>query len=156
MSAAVLISATGALNSTIMTGARIPFAVASDFPRFQWFCVLDPRFGSPKRSLILNSAWSSVLVVSGNFEQLLFFSAFGQWFFFALTGASIFRHRAQGRDGGFLTPAYPFIPLMFTATAALMCFSVLSHSLRASLIGAMLMGASIPVYWWLQKSAVSE
>src|SRR3989338_9576145 len=96
---AILFSALGALNSNILTGARVPFSVAQDFPRLGWFGRVDSKFKTPLRSFVINGVWASVLVLWGNFEQILFFNAFEIWFFFILVGASVFVLRRKMPSG---------------------------------------------------------
>ncbi len=153
MTLAVLISAFGALNSTIMTGGRIPFAVAQHYPRFSWFSAIDSRYETPKRSLVLNALWAAVLVLCGSFEQLLYFCQFAQWLFFALIGASIFIIRKKhGDHDGFSMAGYPFLPFIFIITAVSICLSTILASPVASLIGTGLILSGIPVFLLLKRT----
>jgi len=151
MTIAVLISSVGALNSTIMTGGRIPFAVASDYPRFKWVAQVDSKFETPRRSLEINGIWAAVLVLFGSFEQLVYFCQFAQWLFFGLAGFSIFIARAkQKKDETFSMLGYPFIPAVFTLIATCICASIIWYTPQASLIGVVLILAGIPVYYWVK------
>ncbi len=152
ISLAVLISATGALNSTIMTGGRIPFAVAKDYPKFGWFAHVDSKFGTPKRALLLNSIWAAVLILFGNFETLLFFCQFAQWLFFALAGASLIWARKNSLHEGFETPLHPLFPILFVALGAAICVSIIWNFPHASLTGIALIAIGIPIYLWLKYS----
>jgi len=152
VTAAVLISAFGALNSTIMTGGRIPFAVAKDYPKFGWFAHVDSKFGTPKRALLLNSIWAAVLILFGNFETLLFFCQFAQWLFFALAGASLIWARKNSLHEGFETPLHPLFPILFVALGAAICVSIIWNFPHASLTGIALIAIGIPIYLWLKYS----
>lgn len=152
MTAAVLVSSVGALNSTIMTGGRIPFAVASDYPKFKWAADVDSRFNTPRRSLEINGIWAGVLVLFGSFEQLVYFCQFAQWLFFGLAGFSIFIARAKQKQmETFSMLGYPFVPAVFTLIAACVCASIIWYTPKASLIGVILILAGIPVYHWLTR-----
>lgn len=149
---AVLISASGALNSTILTGGRIPFAVAHDYPRFSWFAKVDQKFATPLRALVLNGVWSSVLVLWGNFDQLLFFFAFANWLFFALAGLSVFRLRSRARHPEtFALMGYPWVPILFVISSVLLCLITVQSSPRESLFGAALLLAGIPIYFLFRE-----
>lgn len=150
---AVLISAGGALNSTVLTGARIPFAVAGDYPRLGWAAHINPHFQTPMRSLMLNAFWSSVLVCWGNFEQLLFFFAFASWLFFALAGYSVFilRKRSLSEESTYAMFGYPWVPLLFILASVAMCVITIQSAPRESLFGAFLLLSGIPVYWFFKK-----
>jgi len=148
ISAVVLISAGGALNSTILTGARIPFAVAQDHGRCGWFAKIDLRFGTPLRALLLNSLWASVLVLWGNFEQLLFFFAFADWFFFALVGASVLiLQRREAQAAALPGLGSPIIPVLFILSSLWVCSITVQQAPREALFGALLMLSGIPIYF---------
>lgn len=157
VTAAILISASGALNSTILTGGRIPFAVACDYPKFSWLAKVDERFGTPMRSLVLNSLWACVLVLWGNFETLLFFFAFANWLFFALVGISVFIHRRQMplTDHHFEMMGYPWVPAIFTFVSFWLCWTTVQHAPHAALTGAVLILAGLPVYYFCRGNAVT-
>lgn len=156
MTLAVLISASGALNSTILTGGRIPYSVALDCPRLNWIGQVDSRFKTPLRSLALNGVWASILVLLGNFEQLLFFNAFEIWLFFILAGLSVFvlRHRSTS-SLNFRMVGYPVVPILFTLVSAWLCWTTISHSPKESLIGALLILIGIPIYFLAHRPAFS-
>ncbi len=152
ISAVVIISASGALNSTILTGGRIPFAVARDYPRFSWFAGIHPQFGTPMRSLLLNGVWASVLVLWGNFEQLLFFYSFASWLFFAFTGFGVFLlRRRQPAAGTFLRIGYPWTPVLFIFSSVWLCGIAVVHAPFESLLGFLLLSAGLPIYWFFRE-----
>jgi len=150
VSVAVLISAFGAVNSTIMTGGRIPFAMARDVKRFAWFGHVHPKLETPSRSLILNGLWASCLVWIGSFSQLLFFTAFAQWLFFGLAAATLLTSRKNSAPV-FLKSGRTIIPLVFIGISILVCASTIYHQPTGSLFGLGLIGIGIPLYRWLSR-----
>ncbi len=157
---AVLISSGGALNSTILTGGRIPFAVACDNPAMGGISRVHQGFGTPVLSLGLNALWACVLVLWGNFERLLFFTAFANWFFFTLAGIGVFilRRRAlkspavfsAAQDTKFSMPGYPWVPVLFVGSSVLLCLTTILHAPRESLFGTCLILSGVPVYAFVQ------
>jgi len=147
ISAAVLVSASGALNSCILTGARIPFAVGQDSAKLSWLGHVHGTLGTPVWAFTVNGVWAILLVLWGNFEELLFFTGFAKWFFFTLAGASVFilRRKYQGQDT-FRLPGYPFVPLFFTAFALTLFITTIVSEPRAALFGAALLLLGLPVY----------
>ncbi len=147
ITAAVLISASGALNSNILTGARIPFAVAQDSGRLGWLGGVHGQFGTPARAFLLNGFWAICLVLWGNFEELLFFTGFAKWFFFTLAGLSVFVLRAKhgGRDA-FRLPGYPGVPIFFTLFAFTLLITDIVSQPRAASFGALLLLLGLPAY----------
>ncbi|OGX04941.1 MAG: hypothetical protein A3G87_06110 [Omnitrophica bacterium RIFCSPLOWO2_12_FULL_50_11] len=149
---AILISACGALNSTILTGARIPYAVAKDVPRLNRFSNVSERFGTPHASLLLIAMWSIALVVWGSFEQLLFFSGFAFWLFLSLVGLSVFRIRqeTQGCEH-FSMLGYPVVPVLFAIGCCCLCLVTIQHSPHQALVGTILILMGLPLYGLLRK-----
>lgn len=154
---AVLVSSVGALNSTIMTGGRIPFAVASDYPKFKWVAQVDSKYETPRRSLEINGIWAAALVLFGSFEQLVYFCQFAQWLFFGLAGFSIFLARAKQKQmEAFSMLGYPFIPAVFTLIAVGVCASIIWYTPQASFIGVALILLGVPVYHWVKGAQHSK
>lgn len=170
MTLAIITSAAGALNSTILTGARIPFALAQDTPRFSWFGAVHSKYETPHLSYLLNGIWACVLALWGDFERLIFFCGFPKWFFFTLAAASIFIIRAkrsrdtnlhslgsQGikvsvpRSPGIFTLGWPYAPIFFVIASIGLTLSVVMHARYEALVGAALVLAGIPVYDWAHK-----
>ncbi len=153
----VLISAGGALNSTILTGARIPFAVAQDYSRCGWLAKIGHRFETPLRSLLLNSAWASVLVLWGNFEQLLFFFAFADWFLFAMVGGSVLIFQRRNPQATPVLPwlKSPVIPVLFILSSLWVCSVTIQEAPREALFGALLMLSGIPIYFLVRGNSPS-
>lgn len=145
---AVLISACGALNSTVMTGGRIPYAVGKDVAGLARLGDESKQLGTPIVSLVTISVWSIVLLLWGNFEQLLFFSGFANWLFLTLVGVSVFRLRHKiPKVDHFKMFGFPIVPILFTIGSAVLCLVTILHSPRAALIGGVLILSGIPVYW---------
>ena len=153
---AILISASGALNSNILTGARVPFAVGQDCPRLDWMGHVHDKFKTPLRALVLNAAWACVLILWGNFERLLFFNAFEIWLFFILVGISVFVLRGKKTQEGsnFLMVGYPFVPLGFTLVAIWLCVTTIIEAPQEALFGALIILLGAPVYFFVRSKPV--
>ena len=153
---AIIISALGALNSTILSGGRIPFAVGQDKKGLSWLGQVDPRFKTPLRALAVNGIWASVLVFLGSFEQLLFFNAFEIWLFFILVGISVFiLRRRREQTNSFLMLGYPWVPILFSLVSVWICFTTVLHAPREALFGAFIILAGVPIYFLLRGQKVS-
>jgi len=154
ITAAVLVSASGALNSNILTGARIPFAVAQDSAPLSWLGAVHARFGTPYAALAANGGWAIFLVLWGNFEDLLFFTGFAKWFFFTLAGVSVFilRKKHPPHSERFQLPGYPWVPLFFSGVAGVLCLTTILSEPRAALFGAFILLLGLPVYGLLHRA----
>lgn len=153
---AVLISSAGALNSNILAGGRVPFSVGLDAPRLAWVGKVDSKFKTPLRSIALNSLWAAVLVLWGNFEQILFFNSFEIWLFFILVGVSVFiLRRKPDSTTSFSMLGYPGVPILFTLVSGWLCFATIQSAPREALFGTFIILVGIPIYFLTKGSLAS-
>ena len=76
MAAAAAASIFGALLTASLVGARVPYAMATDGLFFSGLAKLSPRTAVPVRSLLVQSAWTAALVLSGSFDALTDYAMF--------------------------------------------------------------------------------
>ena len=156
VSIAAMISIFAALNGSILTGARVPYAAARDGLFFRSAARVHPAFHTPGVSILMLTAWSSVLVLSGKYEQLYDFVIFGSWILYAMATASVFVLRRKRPDLArpYKTVGYPVVPLLFLAGAALLEISTLLTKPRESIAGIVLILLGLPFYfYWRSRSA---
>ena len=148
ISALILMNVLGVLNTVILTGGRIPFALAQDHPLFGFLKETSQRFHTPYPALLLNAAWASVLVLFGSFDRLLFFYAAAVWFFFALASFGILRLRRKypDRKRPFSAWGYPVTVILFGSSASAICVNTLIHS-PESFIGILMIFSGVPFYF---------
>ncbi len=65
VSVAAMISIFAAINGSILSGSRVPFAMARDGLFFQSIATVHPHYFTPSNSIIALTAWSALLVLSG-------------------------------------------------------------------------------------------
>jgi APA family basic amino acid/polyamine antiporter len=150
---AVLISIIAALNGSILSGSRVPYAMARDGLFFKSAAVVHPEFKTPGNSMLLLCLWSSVVVLSGWFDDLYNFVIFGSWILYLMTAFSVFVLRRKQPDLArpYRTLGYPYVPVFFVAVAALLLFNTVQTRPRESLMGLVLMGLGIPFYFHWKK-----
>jgi Amino acid permease len=79
VSIGMLISMLAILNGTVMSGGRVPFAVARDGYFFKAMGEVRPRFHTPALALAIQGAVAVLLiVVGGAFRQLFWLAAKGE------------------------------------------------------------------------------
>jgi len=148
VAALVALSAPGVVNVLILAGSRLYFAMAEDGLFFRQAARLHPRFKSPVYSIVAQSAWSAVLILSHSYQELLQDAMFAEWTFFSLTGAAVFvlagRHSFEGAWDKALTSASA---ALFTLVATIVVLNTLLRSPRQSLQGLALMLAGFAAYW---------
>jgi APA family basic amino acid/polyamine antiporter len=157
VSVAVLISIFAALNGSILTGARVPYAMARDGLFFRTAAKVDPKFLTPGHSVILLCLWSSVVVLSGWYDDLYNFVIFGSWILYLMTTLSVFvlRRKQPSLVRPYRTLGYPIVPVLFVAVAAFLLLSTLRTRPRESLMGLVLMLLGVPFYYYWKRRAGS-
>jgi APA family basic amino acid/polyamine antiporter len=150
---AVLISIFAALNGSILSGARVPYAMARDGLFFRTAAVVHPRFHTPSNATVMLCVWSCVVVLSGWFDDLYNFVIFGSWILYLLTTLSVFvlRRKYPNLERPYRTIGYPVVPVLFVCVAALLLVSTLQTRPRESLMGLALMALSVPFYFYWKK-----
>ncbi|HEY2516846.1 MAG TPA: amino acid permease, partial [Polyangiaceae bacterium] len=147
---AVALSALGTVGVYTLTSPRVYWTMAERGLFFRGIGAIHPRFRTPARAIVLQTAWASVLVLFwGTFENLISYVLFVDWIFFGLTGAAvlILRRRLPNADRPYRVPFSPFVPLLFVGVAAWFVASTLWGQPRESLAGGGLLALGVPVFW---------
>jgi APA family basic amino acid/polyamine antiporter len=156
VSIAAMISIFAALNGSILSGARVPYAMARDGLFFAAAGRVHPAYHSPSISILLMSVWSALLVLSGRYEQLFTYVIFANWILYAMSTASVIvlRRKRPEMPRPYRTVGYPVLPILFVLCAMGLVLSTLIKSPRESLLGLALIVAGIPFYlsWKRRKS----
>ena len=101
------------------------------------------------------SAWSSLLVLSGKYEQLYTYVIFSSWILYAMATAAVFVLRRKRPDlpRPYKTLGYLVVPFLFLAGAAILEVSTLVHQPRESIAGILLILMGLPFYlYWTRKT----
>ena len=162
---AIMISTFGAVNGTTMMSARVSFAMARDRLFFHRLADVHPRFHTPGKALVVQGIWTSVLVLSGTFDQLTDMLIFVSWIFYALAAVGVFmlRRRMPKAPRPYRVWGYPVTPILFVAFASVYVVFTLytdilnyrngTSPLINSLMGLVWVAIGIPgyIYWNLKK-----
>lgn len=153
LSGAFFISAMGALNGSILTSSRIPYAMARERMMPGFLAAVHPGTHVPVRSVLIQGGWAAVLAVSGTFDQLTDYVVFAGWVFYALASISliIFRKRRPDAPRGYRVPLYPFLPLAFATVAVALLVNTLITAPRESLTGLAFIVSGVPVFLWMRR-----
>jgi APA family basic amino acid/polyamine antiporter len=155
VSAAAMISIFAALNGSILTGARVPFAAARDGLFFAAAARVHPAFRTPGVSILMLTAWSALLVLSGKYEELFNFVIFASWILYAMATAAVFVLRVKRPDlpREYKTFGYPVVPILFLVGAAVLEVSTLIHQPREAVTGIVLILIGLPFYFYWRGRA---
>lgn len=147
-------SAVGALNGSILSNSRVPFAMARDGLFFRSIGILHPKSATPIFSLWLQAVMSIGLALSGTFDQLTDYVVFASWIFYALcTGALfIFRRKHPQAERSYKAFGYPYLPIVFIIATGALLLNTLVTSPKESCIGLGIILAGVPAYGLLKKN----
>lgn len=149
VSAGMALSMLVTLNGTIMSGARVPFAMARDGYFFSALAVVHPRFHTPSMAIVVQAALSIVLLLLGaNFRQLFSLAIFAEWLFYMIAGSTVFvfrRHEPQATRP-YRMWGYPLVPALFVAVAAALLCYTFKNDWPNSGYGLLVILAGIPLF----------
>lgn len=145
-----VISALGTLNGGILTGSRIPFAMARDDQFPEALAKVDPKTRTPVTSIVLLAIWACLLTVSGTFDQLTTLVIFVDITLDVFGSASIFilRRKMPAAERPYRTPLYPLVPIAYLATLVWLVADTVYTSPVEALGGVVILLLGLPVYWY--------
>jgi APA family basic amino acid/polyamine antiporter len=151
---AFVISAFGALNGSILSNARVPYAMAKDGLFFARMGRLSEVSRVPVWAVIIQAVWSSVLAVSGTFDQLTDCLLFASWIFYGLVTSSVFVLRRKAKDipRPYRTVGYPLVPLVFVLVSAWLVVNTFVEKRVESVTGIVLILLGLPLYAYFRRS----
>lgn len=155
ITAGILISIFGTLNGYLMTGVRIPFAMARDklLPFDKFLGKVNQKYQTPLNAFIFEAVLASLYVFSGSFDTLTDLVIFVLWIFFTMAVAGIFILRTKHKDleRPYKVPFYPIVPLIGVTGGIYILISTLLTDTSKALIGLAMTLIGLPVYWYITK-----
>ena len=153
MAAAMMTSSFGALQSSMLATARVPYALAKDRLVFQGLGKLSTRTHVPVRPLIVQGIWAGVLVLAGSYDILTDVAVFALTMFYALVAGSvfIFRRRLPDAPRPYRTIGYPVVPILFLIVTTWLILTTIWNTPLQSSIGVALILLGLPVYLYWEK-----
>ena len=150
MAIAILISTFGCNNGLILSGARVYYAMARDGLFFKKAAELS-KHGVPSYALVIQSVWTSLLCLTGTYNQLLDYVIFAALIFYALTTIGLFLLRWQRPDERrpYKAVGYPVLPALYILAAAGVAVTLLvaDKTRVQALSGLVIVLLGIPVYY---------
>jgi len=137
----ICISALGAVNGLIFTGARISYAMGKEHALFRGLGKWSPRSGTPVWALLVQGGLSSaIILVAGSFVDTILYTAPVVWLFFLATGVSVFvlRRKEPGVLRPYRVTGFPWTPLVFCLCCLFMLYSSVAYALAAKPAGLLI------------------
>ncbi|MEC4815800.1 MAG: amino acid permease [Scytonema sp. PMC 1069.18] len=154
ISVLITIATLSSINATIFTGARTNYALGKDFTLFSFMGDWKNRPSTPTNALLVQGAIALSLVLLGTitrngFKTMVDYTAPIFWFFFLLSGISLFvlRLREPEVESPFRVPFYPLTPILFCLICAYLLYSSLAYTGIGALLGVAVVLAGVPLLW---------
>jgi APA family basic amino acid/polyamine antiporter len=152
----------GFLNLVIMVSPRVYQTVAADGLFFPAFARLHPVYRTPTTAIVAQGVWAVLLLITGQYGQLLDYVVFCDWIFFGLAVVALFvlrrRDRAAGHAepaGAFRVPGWPVTPALFVAASLYVVVGSVSSNPGNAALGMGILLLGVPVFhYWRRRSRV--
>lgn len=152
LSLTICATALSTINGTIITGARVYYALGRDVPRLQALAGWSARNETPVSALLVQGGITLALVLLGAFSQnsvqtMVAYTAPVFWLFMMLVAASVWRLRRldPDRPRPFRVPLFPLPPLLLALTCAGLVVSSAMYAGAGALIGLAVLAAGVPL-----------
>jgi len=165
MALAIMISTFGCLNSLILAGPRVYYAMAHDGMFLRRAGELN-RARVPGWSLAVQGVWSAMLVLPRTFDaatksygnlysNLLDYVISAALIFYILTIAGVIRlrHFRPELDRPYRAWGYPAIPSLYIIGAAVVLICLFAFRSATTWPGLVIAAFGLPVYWWRRSAA---
>ncbi|HEY2461257.1 MAG TPA: amino acid permease [Candidatus Acidoferrum sp.] len=145
---AMAISALGSMNSSVLSGARVPYAMARDGIFFRVADGIHAKYRTPAKALIFQGVLASVMALSGTFEELTNLFIFATWIFYGFAVVALFRLRRTEPEmpRPYRCWGYPWVPGLFVAGALALTLNIWWQRPGRSSIGFLLILVGLPFY----------
>lgn len=149
ISALVCISALGAVNGLIFTGARISYAMGAEHRTFGILGKWHRLTGTPAWALLTQGAIAvSLIMVFGSFVDTILYTAPAVYAFYLATSMAVIvlRFKEPDVERPYRVTGYPVTTIIFCAVCALLIYSAVTYALAMAyislviLFGALLAG----------------
>ncbi|MFC3608675.1 APC family permease [Stutzerimonas tarimensis] len=163
LSLLICFAALSTLNATVLTGARVYYALGRDVPQLSLLGAWNERGATPVRALLVQGGITLLLVLFGAFsasgvEAMVAYTAPVFWLFMGLTALSLMRlrkrHPHQPRP--FRVPLYPLLPLLFALSCLGLFWSSAVYAGLGALLGLVVLAAGLPLLLLRRPVPVAE
>ena len=147
----IAISAIGCSNGMILTGSRIYYKMAKDRLFFRKLAYIDRRTRVPQNSLWLQCFWICVLILWGNYAQLLDYVIYSAIIFYIITIFGIFKMRKMFPINKNIYRVPTFVPILFIILSSFVIITLTVYKPLYTIPGLLITLAGLPVYHFWRK-----
>ncbi|HTH25839.1 MAG TPA: amino acid permease [Vicinamibacterales bacterium] len=158
-----IVSLMASNSAMTFAGPRVYFAMARDGVFLDAASKVHPSYKTPAFSIIAQTMWVSILILTGSGNALLAYTGFSITLFLGIAVFALFvlRRREPNAPRPFKALGYPIAPAIFCAA----CFIILANALYTDLVkttmngqpvgpsawGFLVIGLGLPVYYFFAR-----
>jgi basic amino acid/polyamine antiporter, APA family len=163
MAAAIMISTFGCVNSLVLAGPRVYYAMAGDGLFFRKAATLN-KASVPAWSLVIQGIWSAALVLPrtvnsqtgqyGNlYSNLLDYVISAALIFYIMTIAGVFRLRITrpNAERPYRAFGYPVVPVLYILGASAVLLALFVYRASTTWPGLLIVLCGVPVYFFTKS-----
>lgn len=147
----ILISIFGTLNGNVLTGMRVPYAMAleNELPGSKYLVKLHPKTHTPIYCGALIGVIAIIMTMAGNFNQLTDLLIFVLWIFYVLTFIAVIVLRKKKPDliRPYKVPFYPVVPLIAIIGGLYVIVNTMFTQPANAGLGLLLTVIGLPIYF---------
>jgi APA family basic amino acid/polyamine antiporter len=153
----IVITTFGCIHASIVSNSRIYFAMANEGLFFRRAANINSH-NAPSFSLWIQGVWSSLLVMSGTFDQLTDMLIFAAFIFYGASalGVIVLRFKAPDEPRPYKVWGYPYVPGAFFLFSVCLVFNSIFTRPREAAIGLSLIALGVPFYFWFVRKRASS
>jgi APA family basic amino acid/polyamine antiporter len=169
IAALIMLSTFDTTNSSVLTNARVYYAMAHNGVFYRKAGVVHSTFNTPHVSLMLQGGWSLVLLLTGSFGLITDMYVFVNWLIYVFMAIAVFvlRRRRPAGTRPFRVPGYPWVPAIFILFASayviitlvndIQLYTAGKQPLLKSVTGLVLVLTGLPFYYfWRSKPGAEQ
>lgn len=152
---AIVLAIAGCTNATVMTGARVCYAMAVDGLLWSGLGRVHDRYRTPHVALAVQGLIAAVLIALGTFDSLVSYVVFAMVLASTATGVAqiVLRIRRPDLPRPYRTFGYPVVPIVFVGAYAWVAISIVVDRPETSCLGLAMVLSGVPFYFfWRSRS----
>lgn len=151
ISVAIILAMAASINATILSGARLAYAMAKDGLLWSGLGYVHEKYGVPHVAILFQAVLAGLFILFDTFENLLNSVVFVMLFSSIGSGLAhiVLRRKMPDAVRPYKTLGYPFIPALFAASYLWIAVQIAISSPVRSLIGLCITLSGLPLYFWI-------
>lgn len=147
----IMISAFGSANGIILAGARVYYKMAKDKAFFRGLAAINRKTKVPNNSLWIQCLWVCLLVLWGNYTQLLDYVIYTTLIFYWITTLGIFIYRKRIGVENLKYKINSIVPITYLLITGYIIISLTIFKPMYTLPGLLISLTGLPAFYLWRK-----